>query len=470
MPSAKRASATVLVLLMILATSRPLFGGKKEEDKSFERLNFESVKQDELTQIKGLLRSPAWQRRTFGLMRLDRFNSSPNLAALVKPMLADTDWHVQAMAMWTLRRMGSKVEALSLKQEADPRLVRFALRLGFTLDVQYIQAIARKPLTSRDVEVQLLGIEILLASPDHEQRARGVTYAQSYAAKLNPNAVFAVRDRLNHLAPFAAQTRSHTRSRAALASWSKKLKASKPAGLFSEKEVRDHSIPWIARIDADKFVQAVDYIQSLEDKTFEFVLMIDATGSMGAEIRSVQSSVHRLIHTLSDLTEGVRVSIVGYRDRGDQKPVEAIRLTADINRLRNFLAHLKATGGGDAPEGVVLGFQTAWKVGWYQKPSVLKHVVVIGDAPAHEEDMKAIEVIVKRLVSYRKAQVHAMPASPGKTVEQFRKFSKWGNGQCMPMVRRGKSDVARNVLVAAVDPRFAQAFDDFYSLYVKLAF
>ena len=112
-------------------------------------------------------------------------------------------------------------------------------------------------------------------------------------------------------------------------------------------------------------------------------IVIDCTASMSGEIADAQGGIDDLMFFLSDVCKGIRVGVVGYRDRRS-KEFEQIgwNFTPSIAEARENLWRLSALGGGDRPELVDKGLELAYeKLAWNRTHRGI--LVLVGDAPPH---------------------------------------------------------------------------------------
>jgi hypothetical protein len=88
-----------------------------------------------------------------------------------------------------------------------------------------------------------------------------------------------------------------------------------------------------------------------ERNKVDIFFMVDATGSMGDEIRYLQVELDNIIQTVhkqqSELQ--LRTGSLVYRDHGDQYLTRKSSLNSDINETLDFLRKQSAGGGGDYP-------------------------------------------------------------------------------------------------------------------------
>jgi Mg-chelatase subunit ChlD len=119
----------------------------------------------------------------------------------------------------------------------------------------------------------------------------------------------------------------------------------------------------------------------------DLALVIDTTGSMGDEIAYLQAELNEIVARLRrDAGQiDLRIGLVVYRDEGDEYVVRSSPLTADLGSLRRTLARQEAGGGGDTPEAMDQAVAAVQRMQW--RPNAAKAVLLVADAPPHEEGM-----------------------------------------------------------------------------------
>jgi hypothetical protein len=86
--------------------------------------------------------------------------------------------------------------------------------------------------------------------------------------------------------------------------------------------------------------------------------------------------------------------MVAYRDVSDAWVTRKADLTDNRYAIHNFLLDLQADGGGDFPEAVDEGLRVAiHELGW--RPDSRRVLILVGDAPPHEEDENAALSLVR---------------------------------------------------------------------------
>src|ERR1043166_2009724 len=101
---------------------------------------------------------------------------------------------------------------------------------------------------------------------------------------------------------------------------------------------------------------------ALADKTastptkprIEVCFVLDTAGSMGGLIEGAKQKIWSIANEMISAkpTPELKLSLVGYRDRGDEYVVKSFSLTDDIDEFDGHLRDFRAGGGGDPPESV----------------------------------------------------------------------------------------------------------------------
>lgn len=148
-----------------------------------------------------------------------------------------------------------------------------------------------------------------------------------------------------------------------------------------------------------------DYIESIETingdtdysqlaanpivkERIELMFVIDTTGSMGDEINYIKAEVDDVITRVSQANPDAQVllSILVYRDYGDEYVTRYSDFNADINVSKAFLEKEHANGGGDFEEAVDVALKLAASKQWSN--TATKILVHIADAPAHDANIQ----------------------------------------------------------------------------------
>lgn len=127
-----------------------------------------------------------------------------------------------------------------------------------------------------------------------------------------------------------------------------------------------------------------DYVGGLRKVGLDVVLVIDATSSMQFVIDSVKSRLIKLVTSLRQMVPTSRIGIVAYRDKGEEYVTRWVDLSFSTGKLQDFLANLRAEGGGDWPEAVCDGLEVALNdLSWRKKSKRI--VILVPGSPPHAE-------------------------------------------------------------------------------------
>ena len=131
-------------------------------------------------------------------------------------------------------------------------------------------------------------------------------------------------------------------------------------------------------------------------KNMDFVLCIDATGSMVMPIEALKNNLFKWrdkvcdeFYRQYDLGIGeIRFKIIAFRDyASDQEPMQESRffvLGREDEELKRFVNGLTAEGGGDRPENALEALALAAKSDWLDDMLRYHVVMMLTDAPALE--------------------------------------------------------------------------------------
>uniref|UniRef100_A0A914Z762 VWFA domain-containing protein n=1 Tax=Panagrolaimus superbus TaxID=310955 RepID=A0A914Z762_9BILA len=124
-------------------------------------------------------------------------------------------------------------------------------------------------------------------------------------------------------------------------------------------------------------------------RNIDLCFLLDVTGSMQPYIDQCRDSIKQIVEILmptktrySGIAKLLRLSIVGYRDHGDEKQFEILEFTESPEIFRNFVSSVPADGGADLPEDVFGGLEKALDLSWSDQCGT-KVIFHIADAPCH---------------------------------------------------------------------------------------
>src|SRR5215204_3243630 len=113
--------------------------------------------------------------------------------------------------------------------------------------------------------------------------------------------------------------------------------------------------------------------------------LVDATGSMGDEMKYLQSELTEIVRRVRAVEPDldIRVSVVFYRDRGDDFVTKSLPFTRRVETAVSFIAGTSADGGGDYPEDMNAGLQAMMRQNW-SRDAVPQMLFLVADAPPQQ--------------------------------------------------------------------------------------
>lgn len=160
-----------------------------------------------------------------------------------------------------------------------------------------------------------------------------------------------------------------------------------------EEEIKDDGCPNPIKPESQKEdnISKMNKIindNNVEEKVFDLLFVIDATGSMSSYITAAKDETENISKELRHLYPeyNFQYGYVFYRDPIDSPEDihEIINLTDKVNTLPNEIKKIKAYGGGDMPEDWVGAFKLAnEKINWRNGLRVIIH---LADAGAHGKE------------------------------------------------------------------------------------
>lgn len=129
----------------------------------------------------------------------------------------------------------------------------------------------------------------------------------------------------------------------------------------------------------------------------DIAFVVDATGSMGDEIKYLKEELQDVIANISSKNKSVtlRTGSVFYRDQSDEYVVRSIDFQSDPSSLIGFINKQSANGGGDFEEAVEDALTEALNNLHWDKSARAKILFLILDAPPHttaKDKMKQLMV------------------------------------------------------------------------------
>lgn len=130
----------------------------------------------------------------------------------------------------------------------------------------------------------------------------------------------------------------------------------------------------------------------------DIAFVVDATGSMGDEIKYLQDELNDVISGTAaknkDLT--LRIGSVFYRDRSDEYLTRHIDFQNDPAPLMKFINEQSARGGGDYQEAVEDALTTALDSMHWDSNARAKIIFLILDAPPHDAAKVKMQLLMRK--------------------------------------------------------------------------
>ena len=180
-------------------------------------------------------------------------------------------------------------------------------------------------------------------------------------------------------------------------------------------------------------------VAKLRKQGLEIAFLFDSTGSMGSLLADAKRDLLEMIELIEELVPSTRISLITYRDRGDDYTTRSTRLGIGHFEALAFLASVTADGGGDHPEAVDAALKVARQLRW--KRNAQKIVVIIGDAPPHSRRISKCRSDIAA-IRRNKGQVHCLVSGGDRgTMRTLDKLARIGGGKARPRSYRDELTV-----------------------------
>lgn len=151
-----------------------------------------------------------------------------------------------------------------------------------------------------------------------------------------------------------------------------------------------------------------------EQKSLDFMIMCDTTGSMGDELEYLKVELENIVRKIQSDNGNIitRTSVNFYRDEGDEYVVRQFPFTDDIEQAAKAIREQSADGGGDFPEAVHTALDSAINNhDWSENSTKIMFLVL--DAPPHT-DIQVIDSVNKSIREAAEKGIRIVPiASSG---------------------------------------------------------
>lgn len=181
------------------------------------------------------------------------------------------------------------------------------------------------------------------------------------------------------------------------------------ADLFKDKTTADYQI-FISKNEIDHWIKkpfpfskGINFVtvsaNCTSSKNVDIAFIVDATGSMGDEIKYLQSELLDVIDRIKNQnkTLNIQTGSVFYRDHTDAYLTKMSPMTSDVSKTSEFIKNQFAAGGGDGPEAVDEALWVTSEFLNWRNETRAKIAFLILDAPPHQNqsELDKIEKAVK---------------------------------------------------------------------------
>lgn len=415
--------------------------------------------------LQRLLTASAWPKRAIAAVRLERYDCDETRDMLVN-LTRDHVWQVRAFALRSLGRRSATNESISLDNEDHARVVRTALRLGFSFDPDKLQHGIETLAKSDNYDDRVLAAELAAASGVEPLRDRAREILKKVILRMSRAEAGALSKRLARL---TGHTRAHTHIQ--WRHWMLKQSANfqlNSAVVRTPPRPR-RQLPEIATMSSEAFAGLEQYIKKLQQRELDLAIVMDCTNSMYYELADAQSGIDDLLFFVGDLVGSLRIGLVAYRDRQEEFETKAWDFSRNPQAVRQNLWSLTTAGGGDKPEAVYKALKVAYtKFNW--DPNRTMRLILVGDAPPHIGfGTQCVEYA--RQAGQAGLVTHVVQAisedeEKEEDVKHFPEIAEAGNGRCVRLGRTGS--LTAEIAGLTLGDQYDEAFREFFKIYLWL--
>jgi len=177
------------------------------------------------------------------------------------------------------------------------------------------------------------------------------------------------------------------------------------------KKLKDQQLHGMMQSTDEEHADAKNaFAQPASREKLDVSLVIDTTGSMGDEIRYLQTEFLALSSAIEDKYPNAeqRWSLVAYRDMGDDYVTRVFDFSDNVEEFRDKLSQQSAGGGGDFPEAPDAALVEMAKLSWRNEDKVARLAFLVADAPHHDNNA---EDMLDAIRGAREIGVHLYPVA-----------------------------------------------------------
>jgi Mg-chelatase subunit ChlD len=220
-----------------------------------------------------------------------------------------------------------------------------------------------------------------------------------------------------------------------------------------------------------------DYRKQLDRDGLDVIVVFDSTGSMGGVILELKTRIKQVAQAMTAITPNARLGLVTYRDL-KKFDLDDYEYTAKyigmqtldepgLDRLQRFLRSCEAYGGGDEPEAVYEGLETAVKRGSWREKS-RKVILIAGDAPPRAEynGLARICALAKAWHRQSGGMVSCIDTTGNSRIlSEFKEIATAGGGQAMFL--DDERTIIKQIVIHAVGEHWRKQIEEAYEKATK---
>lgn len=415
-------------------------------------------------EVGPLLKSKSWIDQCFGVLRLEKYSKDPLSEKVILNLIKSraTPWQVKVFAVRAAGRFGITVPDNVFQNLKNPFIAKAALLNGLEINPRYLENCIAANIRSRDSNTLMTTIELCILANTEKSLKTAKTKMRSLMKTMKPSESIIYGDRLCRILEQEFSERFH---------WKKVSK--EDFSLINNEDFKEKLLPVTQDLfkskNEEEFNTFINYYEGFQETDLDIAVAMDGTGSMYKGILEVKLQTRNLMQTLGALSKSLQLSIIIYRDIHSPKngDPQVAKFTYDFKDLMEFLGPVVATGGNnDTPESILSGIQEVQNLKWRNKSS--KHLIILGDAPSHEEDMSKLEESLYVMRKKQKVITHTIayitPFSGEETKKNFKTISKFGGGQYVEL-DPGENNFSKTILKYSMEPKVFELFDEFYKVF-----
>ncbi len=376
--------------------------------------------------LRELESAPHWPARALAAIRLERFDCAPTRDRLIEFVQNDPDWRVRANAIRSLAERSIEQGEGWFAEEAEPRVIRTALRFGYEVDAGRVQRGVRFLLRSHRLDERLLGAEIAAVSGRDGLVADAADTVRSVMLRMDRAQGGLLSPRLSAMTGVRGLFSRHDWMR-----WFRENGRRVELAETRRDPPNPHPRPpgersFLAELNVDAFARFESYVQQWPERRIDLVFALDCTGSMSPIFSRTQSILSDTMLFLQDITESPRFGLVAFRDVDHDFVTRPIRLTPDAEAVLLQTWLQEAVHGGRPSESVLAALHDSYAMPW--REHVERLVILIGDGPPHRGEAGTCIRLAER--ARTRGGIRTQVVEPiNAPVRDFKEIAEAGGGR-----------------------------------------